>query len=197
MLVDIYETKNKYSVIYTDPPWPQNKGGIRKCRPNQGKALDYNTMSLLDIETLHKNFLEKNTEKKHNVFCWAIDKYLHETEAMFERMGYKLHARMVWDKGNGIAPAFTVRFSHEYLLWFYNAGNMMMPCKETRGKYQTVIRETSAAHSKKPAAVYQMLEAMFPGYSKIELFARQGKTGWDYFGEECERNNLNILEDAQ
>ena len=184
MLIDIYQTDNKYSIIYTDPPWQQKKGGLRKCRPNQKKDLDYNTMSLSEIELLHKNFLAKNTEEKHNVFCWAIDKYLHETETMFENMGYKLHARMIWDKGNGIAPAFTVRFSHEYLLWFYKQGNIVMPCKEARGKYQTVIREASTVHSKKPQTVYQMLETMFPSDKKIELFARQSRENWDYFGEE-------------
>ena len=38
----------KYEIIYTDPPWPQKKGNVRKCRPNQGKELDYQTLSLDD-----------------------------------------------------------------------------------------------------------------------------------------------------
>ena len=41
---------------------------------------------------------------------WTIDKYLHETEQMMKELGYELHARIIWDKENGIAPAFTVRF---------------------------------------------------------------------------------------
>ena len=38
---------------------------------------------------------------------------------MMKELGYELHARIIWDKMNGIAPAFTVRFSCKYLLWFY------------------------------------------------------------------------------
>jgi len=109
-------------------------------------------MSLEDIEGLHKTILDSNVQAKHNVFMWTIDKYLHETENMMRELGYKLHARMIWDKTNGIAPAFTVRFLHEYLLWFYRPGNILMPIESMRGKYTTVIREASTKHSKKPIA---------------------------------------------
>lgn len=104
---------------------------------------------------------------------------------MMNDLGYSLHARFIWDKTNGIAPAFTVRFSHEYLLWFYKKGHMLMPSKETRGKYTTVMREPSTTHSTKPKCAYEMLEDMFPDTSKLELFARgQIRDGWDAWGNE-------------
>lgn len=184
MIVDIFNTDKKYSVIYTDPPWQQTKGNARKCRPNQGKKLDYPTMSLQDIQNLHKDFLAQSAEDNHNVFMWTIDKYLLQTEKMMQELGYTLHARMVWDKTNGVAPAFTVRFSHEYLLWFYQKGHILMPCQEARGKYTTVMRESATKHSKKPEYAYQMIEDMFPDAQKIELFARNTRTGWDSWGNE-------------
>lgn len=183
-VINIYDTKNKYAVIYSDPPWAQKKGNLRKCRPNQGKELDYNTMTLSDIVDLHKDFLSTHTEILHNVFMWTIDKFLPQTEAFMRDLGYELHARMIWDKENGIAPAFTVRFSHEYLLWFYKKGKMLKPVEEMRGKYTTVIREPSTKHSKKPTAAYEMLENMFPHATKIELFARTTRDGWDCWGNE-------------
>jgi N6-adenosine-specific RNA methylase IME4 len=172
-----------YGIIYTDPPWPQKKGNIRKCRPNQTRALDYATMSIDDIFSLHDKFFAQ-TEKKHNVFMWAIDKYLHEAELKMQERGYILHARMIWDKQNGIAPAFTVRYSHEYLLWFYPKGNMLKPCEEQQGKFLTVFQERSTAHSKKPEYAYRMIEAMFPDAKKIELFARNTRAGWDAWGDQ-------------
>ena len=175
---------DNYDIIYTDPPWPQEKGNARKVRPNQGKNLDYSTLSLREIMQVHEPFFAKVAEK-HNVFMWTIDKYLHDTERMMAEHGYKLHARFVWDKENGIAPAFTVRFSHEYLLWFYMPGRMLMPVKEYRGKYTTVVREPSTTHSTKPQAVYEMLERLFPEGNKIELFARQCREGWDCWGNEA------------
>ena len=184
MKIDIYKSDRKYEIVYTDPPWAQTKGNKRKCRPNQGKALDYDTMSLDDIITFHKDFFKHHTEDVHNVFMWTIDKFLPDTERFMQELGYELHARMIWDKENGIAPAFTVRFSHEYLLWFYKKGKMLKPSAETRGKYTTVLREPSTKHSKKPECAYLMLEDMFPNASKIELFARIERDGWDCFGNE-------------
>ena len=183
IIKNLKECENKYDVIYTDPPWKQTKGGLRKARPNQGKELDYPTLSMKDIEEIHKQAIDLCNEK-HNIFMWTIDKYLHETERMMKKIGYELHARLIWDKTNGIAPAFTIRYSHEYLLWFYKKGNMLKPSKETRGKYTTVLREQATRHSKKPIIAYEMIEDMFPNASKLEMFARNTRDGWDSWGNE-------------
>lgn len=185
MVVNIYDCNKKYDVIYTDPPWCQKKSGIRKVRPSQNsRNFDYPTMELSEIACLHGQILPALAEQKHNVFMWTIDKYLINTECMMKELGYQLHARFIWDKGNGIAPAFTVRFSHEYLLWFYKKGNILMPCQNQRGKYTTVMTEPSTNHSKKPLCAYEMLENMFPNSKKLELFARNERDGWDCWGNE-------------
>ncbi|MCX4356843.1 MAG: MT-A70 family methyltransferase [Oscillospiraceae bacterium] len=178
------KTKDKpYGIIYSDPPWQQTKGGLRKARPNQGKQFDYPTMTLDDIKNTHK-MCSNIAAEQHNFFVWTIDKYLFSTEEMMKELGYELHARFIWDKENGIAPAFTVRFSHEYLLWFYRKGRMLKPIKEMRGVYTTVIREPSTIHSRKPQAAYEMIEHMFPHCNKLELFARNTRDGWDCWGNE-------------
>lgn len=184
MKIDIKTARKKYGLVYTDPPWAQTKGNLRSCRPNQKKALDYPTLSLPEIKEIHKTVTERLVLPKHDVFMWTIDKYLRETEDMMKDLGYCLHARMVWDKGNGVAPAFTVRFSHEYLLWFYKRGQMLKPAENTAGKYPTVFKEPSTVHSRKPECAYVMLEEMFPDTPKLELFARRIRDGWDCFGNE-------------
>lgn len=183
MGIDLYETKNRYGIIYSDPPWQQKKGGLRKCRPNQSKELDYQTLSLDEIKELHRQ-ASSLCEENHNFFVWTIDKFLPDTEKMMDELGYMLHARIIWDKENGIAPAFTVRFSHEYLLWFYRKGKMLKPRDETRGKYTTILREKATVHSRKPECAYLMLEDMFPDVRKLEMFARSARDGWDGFGNE-------------
>lgn len=185
MKIEIFNTEKKYDIIYTDPPWEQSRGGKKKARPNStGKPLDYPTMKLQDISNLHKHVLSSITSDKHNVFMWATEKYLHETETMMEGFGYKLHIRFIYSKGMGQSPAFTVRFTHEYLLWFYKPGKIVMPRKETRGKYASVFFEKPKRHSQKPTFVYEMLEDMFPGCNKIEMFARNYREGWDCWGNE-------------
>lgn len=173
----------EYGIIYSDPPWPQTKGNARACRPNQRKDLDYPVMTLERIQMTQAVILQRAAEK-HNVFMWAIDKFLYECEQIMHELGYALHARMIWDKGNGIAPAFTVRFSHEYLLWFYPEGHMLRPAEAARGKYTTVFHAPQTGHSRKPHIVYDMLEDMFPDVPKLELFARNHRAGWDCWGNQ-------------
>lgn len=173
----------KYEIIYSDPPWQQQKGNLRKCRPNQDRKFDYPTMSVNECIQVQLPFFRAAAEK-YNVFMRTIDKFLHDTESEMKSLGYTLHARIVWDKTNGVAPAFTVRFTHEYLLWFYKQGKMLKPREETRGKYTTVMREPSTYHSHKPICAYEMLEDMFPSSKKIELFARNQREGWDFWGNE-------------
>lgn len=183
---DINNLDKQYGIIYTDPPWEQKRGGYKSVRPNSsGKSLDYPTMTMDDIIELHRCVFNKLTDQKHNVFIWTIDKYLRETEDFMENLGYTRHARIIWDKVTGIPSAFTVRYAHEYLLWFYKKGNILMPRKETRGIYSDVIREQVTKHSKKPECAYQMIEDMFPDASKLELFARNTRVGWDSWGNEC------------
>ena len=186
MLIDnLFQNDKKYGIIYTDPPWQQKRGGTKSVRPNSsGKPLDYETMDIDSIIDLHRNVFANNTETKHNVFMWTIDKYLIETEQFMKELGYTRHARIIWDKVIGVPAAYTVRFAHEYLLWFYKKGNILMPREEVRGVYSDVMREQVTKHSKKPECAYLMLEDMFPNVDKLELFARSTRPMWDSWGNE-------------
>lgn len=184
MEVDIYKIapEIKYGVIYSDPPWKQEKI-LRKCRPNQKRDFDYPTLDNEEITRIHETALMHSADKC-NVFLWTIDKYLHDAEDLMHELGLSLHTRFIWDKGNGVAPCYTVRFSHEYLLWFYKKGHILRPSDKTRGKYMTVIHAPSTGHSRKPYIVYEMLDNMFPNVKKLELFARNQKLGWDCWGND-------------
>lgn len=58
-----------YEIIYTDPPWQQRKGGLRRCRPVQGRELDYPTLELGEIFELHKPFFIAAAEKHNGAHC--------------------------------------------------------------------------------------------------------------------------------
>ena len=174
----------KYQTILIDPPWQQQKGGLRKVRPNQNKQLAYSLMTIQEIEEVI-DILENYTTPQHILFLWTIDKYLHIAQHLCETRDYKLHARIIWDKENGVAPAFTIRYAHEYLLWFYKGGFLPI-AKEFRGKYTSVLREKATKHSVKPQIVYNFIEDLYPNTNKLELFARKKRVNWDVWGNEVE-----------
>lgn len=171
-----------FGVLYADPPWPHRKGGRRATRPNQTEHLPYPTMSVPDIQHTLAAF-KKRAQDPHVLFLWTIDKFLHQADTIATTLGYTLHARIIWNKTNGVAPAFTLRFAHEYLLWYYN--DRLPPIDPSqRGKHTTVITEHPRRHSQKPDAAYQLIEALYPNLNKLELFARNERPGWDHWGNE-------------
>lgn len=182
--IDIFNTDRKYSIIYADPPWKQSKGGKKSVRKNSsGKPLDYQTISLEEIKE-HLQQATRLTTENSVLFLWTIDKYLFEAQKIAEELGYKLHARMIWNKVTGIPAAFTIRYGHEYLLYMYK-GKLLPVSTEERGKIHSVFTEQVKRHSQKPKVAYEIIERLYPSENKIELYARNHRENWDCWGNEC------------
>lgn len=176
----------KYQIIYADPPWKQSKGGKKNVRPNSsGEELEYPVISLEEIESHLRELSFRHTDNDTVMFLWTIDKYLFEAQKIAENLGYKLHARMVWNKVTGIPAAFTVRYGHEYLLYMYK-GKLLPVALEERGKIHTVFTEQVKRHSQKPEIAYQIIERLYPNTEKIEVYARNKRASWDVWGNEVE-----------
>jgi N6-adenosine-specific RNA methylase IME4 len=142
-------------------------------------------MSVTDIFELLDRDIFANADPTHTVFMWMVDEFLVQAEAEMERRGYRRHARLVWNKMNGVAPAFTVRYSHEYLVWFYKP--KMLPVDQaTRGVFTTVFEERSRQHSRKPEAAYDMVNRLYPEARKMDVFSRERREGWEQYGNQLE-----------
>lgn len=173
-----------YDVMMIDPPWPVRKGGKRKVRPRQGRSLDYSTLTIPVIFTLLDGEVLPLLSPTGTVFLWVVDKVLIDAESVMVKRGFRRHARIVWNKTNGIAPAFSVRFSHEYLLWFYRPPFQAV-AEEARGRWKTVIREKARQHSRKPDVAYRMVDELYPGFRKLDVFSREKRDGWDQWGDQA------------
>lgn len=186
MLEDIFNTTKHYDLIYADPPWKQSKGGKKAVRPvTSGKPLDYPVCSLAEI-TEHLRQADSLTGDNAILFLWTIDKYLFEAQEMAEGLGYKLHARMIWNKVTGIPAAFTIRYGHEYLLYMYK-GKLLPVAENERGKIHSVFTEQVKRHSQKPITAYEIIERLYPQTRKIEMYARNERSGWDCWGNEVSK----------
>ena len=185
-----------YNLILADPPWRQSKGGKKNVRPkSSGEKLEYQVISLDEIKE-HLKSATNLCEDNSIMFLWTIDKYLHEAEEIAKELGWKLHARMIWNKVTGIPSAFTIRYGHEYLLYFYR-GKMMPVVKDERGKIHTVFTEQVKRHSQKPEISYEIIQRLFPETKKLEMYARYKRDGWDSWGNEIENSIEMITEMPQ
>ena len=183
VIANLNDIQDRYGLLYVDPPWKQAKGGAKSVRPTtSGKPLDYNVCTMDEIRCHISDAVEHTTDNSI-LFLWTIDKYLFEAQEIAEDLGYKLHARMIWNKVTGIPAAFTVRFGHEYLLYMYR-GKLTPVATEERGKIHTVFTEQVKRHSQKPEVAYQIVERLYPDLKKLEMYARNERDGWDCWGNE-------------
>lgn len=181
--VDAEVSQPPYDIIVIDPPWDKRKGGLRKSRPNQDRKLNYETLPTKEIFKLLDEQIFPLASKTHTVFIWTIDEFLRPCEDEMELRNYKRHARMIWDKQNGIAPAFTIRYTHEYLLWYYKP-QMLKIEKSMRGKFADLFSERAREHSRKPDIAYEIIDKLYPNMSKIDVFSREPRTAFAQFGNE-------------
>lgn len=175
--------RDRYQILMIDPPWDKVKSGRRSVRPNQGRKMNYATMPTKEIFMLLDEEVFSQCSMPHCVFMWTIEQFLLDCEKYMMERNYKRHCRIIWDKQNGIAPAFTVRYSHEYLIWYYKP-KLLHPAKEYRGTYKTVFTAKSREHSRKPDFAYEMVEKLYPGMSKLDVFSREKREHWHQFGNE-------------
>ena len=173
-----------YSVLMVDPPWPYEMGGTKKSRPTKyDKEWAYSTMSIAQIGGLLASEILPLMHSPHVLFMWALERSLLDAEAIGKSLGYKRHCRLIWDKRTGHAPAFTVQFAHEYLIWFYKSPMMKIDPAQ-RGKIRTVFQATPRQHSRKPDIAYAIVEALYPGLKRLDVFSRENRPGWDSWGDE-------------
>lgn len=160
----------RYDLIYADPPWSYQNKATRAKAENH-----YPTMSLQKIK-------EFPIPAKDDaiLFLWGTSPLLPEALAVMSAWNFTYKASCIWDKVNiGLGNYFRIR--HEILLLGTRG---KISCPEPGNRFPSVITERRTKHSKKPIRAYEVIEAMYPGLTKIELFARIKRSGWKAAGNE-------------
>lgn len=199
--------KEKYNVVYADPPWPQKAGrkmsGYKKVNGKEiwnsdhvkTENLPYETMTVDEIAAIP---VKEIVPKDAFLFMWVTNKYLLKSEKVIKAWGFEYIACITWKKkrmGGGLGGV--VRITSEHLL-FCRRGNL----KAVGNIPESVIEAKrpyvngSPCHSKKPECFAEMIESVSPAGRKLEMFARSPRVGWDVFGNEVE-NSISITENER
>lgn len=181
MLVDIYNTNKKYSVIYADPPWEysRNKTGI--CRGTLN--LPYPTMSTEQICELP---IKNISNSRSILFIWATFPKLQDCLKVIEAWGFTYNSLgFDWTKicKNGtpfIGMGYYTRQNNEVCL----VGVHKEKIKIFNHSISCVVQSLRREHSRKPDEVRKHIDSLCGDVSKIELFARQEFSGWDCWGNQ-------------
>lgn len=163
--------KDKYNVIYADPPWYYEGG----TTPNRIIENQYPTMKTEEICKL-----EIPAAKDAILFLWVTSPKLEEGLNVLKSWDFVYKTSMVWVKDK-IGMGYYARGRHEFLL-IGTKGSPGVP--EPKVRPDSVIEAPRITHSKKPMGVYDLIEQMYPKGKYIELFARNTRKNWKSWGNE-------------
>ena len=164
----------KYPLILADPPWSYDYSST----DNREIENHYPTMPLNEICELPV------TDKAMDdciLFLWATSPKLEESLQVINAWGFKYTTNFVWVKDK-IGMGYYGRQQHELLLI---AKRGAVPVPPPANRPSSVVKANRLEHSQKPDCFYEIIEEMYPTLPKIELFARNGREGWDRWGNQA------------
>lgn len=163
----------RYPVIYADPPWRYEHSETNsRAIENQ-----YPTMSLDEICALP--VAELATEDAI-LFMWTTAPKLEESMRVIREWGFNYRSCAIWDKQK-IGMGYYFRIQHEILMI---ATRGSIPTPEPANRPRSVLSVASGKHSAKPHDYYDIINAMYPEFPKIELFCRSPQPGWAVWGNQ-------------
>lgn len=182
MKIDIFNTNNKYNIIYADPPWYYNARNNKNTKFGGGANGHYNTMQLNDIEKLPIN---KISDKNCILFLWATFPRLPEALSVIKSWGFEYKTvGFTWIKKNKNGGNF-------FGIGYYTKSNAEVCLIGVKGrapkisdKVSSIVESVREEHSKKPDIVRNKIIELCGDLPRIELFARQHADGWDCWGNE-------------
>jgi len=178
--MDISNIRNKYKVIYADPPWYFKS--YSKKGEGRNATRHYSCLSLSDIILLPINSI---AESDSTLIMWVTDPFLQKAFEVIEAWGftYKTVA-FTWVKQNKNNPNYFKG------LGYWTRANPEMALLATKGKPKRINKDVNQLvvsprreHSRKPDQMYEHIERLLEG-PYIELFARNKRPGWDSWGNE-------------
>jgi len=154
-----------FYVVVIDPPWPY-------------EDLPYPTMTLEQIAAIPvPDLLEQNAV----VWLWTTNRFMYDSIRIArECWGLEQRNIVTWVKDRFVTGKWLQGQTEHCLL--LTRGK---PVHRFEGR-STLLEGKVREHSRKPEEFYELVEATCPG-SKLELFAREKRPGWEAWGAETDR----------
>jgi N6-adenosine-specific RNA methylase IME4 len=168
-----------YRIIYADPPWLYHL--------NQATGIAEDHYDCLDDKQLceyrpgnGKRTVKELVDKNAVLFLWVTAPMLERSFPIIKAWGFEYKTFFVWDKV-------------KHNIGYYNSARAELllictrgSCTPDTGKLIDSVQSIgrSNKHSEKPQEFYDIIEAMYDHRRKLEIFARNGRKGWDSVGNE-------------
>ncbi len=185
--------KNGYGAILADPPWQfQAWAGARLSgdrRPCAATEPHYKTMGMEEIKALPVIDI---AGKDCILFMWISWPILERALEIISAWGFIYKTcGFCWVKANGSqVDMFRESIEPRMNLGYWTRSNSEVCLLGTRkrldGGIRQAIIEPAREHSRKPDGIHERIERLVAG-PYCELFARQKRPGWDYWGNQTDK----------
>lgn len=176
----------KYKTIYADPPWMETGGGKIK----RGADAHYPLMKTKDIIALPVKELI-DPEGCH-LYLWTTNNFLPDALEVVKAWGFEYITMITWIKDRqGLGQYY--RGLTEHCIFATTKNRLPYKLSEDGKRMQGVtgFYAPKEEHSRKPEFMRQMIDKV--SYApRIELFAREQIEGWDSWGNEINKFNIEV-----
>lgn len=183
--------KQKYDVLYVDPPWQYNLRRNAKTKFGAGMSR-YAGMTLDELKALPVN---KIANKNAALFLWTTNAAMKRAHPAHCSLRYMFELAEAWHFYYATKAFCWVKLDQHgapRLLPGYYTGSNTEDCYLlVRGTMPPVdkgvnqiVYSVLGEHSRKPDEVRARIERLYPTARRIELFARDYYPGWVSWGNE-------------
>jgi N6-adenosine-specific RNA methylase IME4 len=193
----------RYRTIVADPPWryTRDPGSLRAMReaPPRGRGRQaedhYPTMTTEEIAALPVASL---ADDHAFLYLWVTNPLLTDQRPdikgratgpdIARAWGFEPKALVTWVK-TGIGPGWYFRGKTEHAIFAVRGNAKIAAADRVPNIFEAEELDGFAfdggrgRHSQKPDVFFDMVQELSPG-PYVELFARRGRFGWDYWGDE-------------
>jgi N6-adenosine-specific RNA methylase IME4 len=167
-----------FSLIMCDPPWRFN---LRSAKGETKSAqAHYKTMPLEEIMALPVLDL---AAPDCLLWMWCTAPMLQKQLGVIDAWGFRYCTEGVWVKTTkhgkiAFGTGYALRGSHEPFIIAKRGAPKLT--KSTR----SVIFGEAREHSRKPEEAFEAAEKLMPNATRLELFSRTNRQGWESWGDE-------------
>jgi len=183
-----------FGAVLADPPWRfSNRTG--KMAPEHKRLSRYPTMTFREIMELP---IAQLALPQSHLYLWVPNALVLEGLEVMRRWGFTYKTNIVWYKirkdggPDGRGVGFYFRNVTELIL-FGTRGHLRTLAPGRRQVNMILSRKRE--HSRKPDELYDLIERCSSG-PYLELFARQRRPGWSQWGNEVDKNHIEVVPSA-
>lgn len=164
-----------FDIIVMDPPWHFASNSVAK--PGRNARRHYPTMRDDDLRALA---VADMAAKPCLLFMWTTAPMLRRAITIPEAWGFRYVTGMIWPKQR-IGTGYWARNQHEHILVCKRG---RFPWPGTAPFPSSLIAGAQREHSRKPEALQDRIDVVWPEALKLEMFARRARRGWTAWGNE-------------